>query len=92
MAAFAVYLACALHGLHRLATTTGFIAEQVIIGAIAQIGRGMAITLLAHFTMLHQGWSTAGRGLVVVTLAVFFAGMYAVTLAQRDRVLAIRPY
>lgn len=72
--------------------TTGHIAEQVTIGAIAGVGRGMAVTLLAHFTMLHKDWPPAGRGAVVLTLAVLFAGMYVVTLAQRDRVLAIRPY
>jgi 4-hydroxybenzoate polyprenyltransferase len=92
VAVFAVYLGCALHGLHRLATTSGHIAEQVTIGAIAQVGRGMAITLLAHFTMLHKGWPPAGRGLVMLTLGILFATTYLVTLAQRDRVLAIRPY
>lgn len=92
VAVFAVYLAFALHGLRRLAATTGHIAEQATIGAIAQVGRGMAVTLLAHFTMLHQGWPPAGRGLVIVTLGFLFIGMYLVRLAQRDQVLAIRPY
>lgn len=92
VAAFGAYLACALHGLRRLATTTGHIPEQVTIGAIAQIGRGMAVTLLAYFTTLHQGWSPGSRGLVTVALAVLFISTYVVRLAQRDRVLAIRPY
>ncbi len=92
VAVFGAYLACALHGLRRLATTRGHVPEQVTIGAIAQVGRGMAVTLLAHFTMLRKGWSPAQRGVVTLTLAILFVGTYLVTLAQRDRVLAIRPY
>lgn len=89
---FGAYLICAVHGLHRLAQTTGHVAEQVTIGAIAQVGRGMAITLLTHFTMLSRGWSADRYGVVTVVLAGLFVGMYAVTLAQRDRAPAIRPY
>lgn len=92
VAVFVVYLACALHGLRSLATTRGHIAEQVTIGAIAQVGRGMAITLLAHFSMLHEGWSAAGRLVMILTLGILFAGTYVVMLDQRERVLAIRPY
>ncbi len=89
---FGLYLVCALHGLRRLATTTGRIAEQVTIGAIAQVGRGMAMTLLAHLTMLHKGWSPTAQVVITLTLATLFVGTYLVTLAQRDRVAAIRPY
>lgn len=92
VAVFVVYLGCALDGLRRLATTTGHIAEQVTIGAIAQVGRGMAITLLAHFSMLEKGWPAAGRAVMVLTLGILFAGTYVVMLDQRERVLAIRPY
>jgi 4-hydroxybenzoate polyprenyltransferase len=90
--ALAGLLACALHGLRRLATTDGYVAQQVVIGAIAQAGRGMAVILLAHLTMGGKGWAPLAQGIVVAGLALLYAGMYATTLAERERVLAIRPY
>jgi 4-hydroxybenzoate polyprenyltransferase len=92
IAAFAGLLACALHGLRRLAATDGYVAQQVVIGAIAQSGRGMGVILLAHLTMVGEGWGSSAQALVVVVLALLYAGMYATTLAERERVLAIRPY
>ena len=92
VAAFAGLLACALHGLRRLAATEGYVAQQVVIGAIAQTGRGMGVVLLAHLTMVGKGWGPGAQGLVVVVLALLYSGLYAATLSERDRVLAIRPY
>jgi 4-hydroxybenzoate polyprenyltransferase len=92
VAAFAVLLACALHGVHRLSTTEGSVPQQVVIGAIAQTGRGMGIVLLAHLTMAGKGWGATAQGLVIVVLGLLYAGMYAATLSERERVLAIRPY
>lgn len=89
---FAALLACALHGLRRLATTDGYVAQQVVIGAIAQTGRGMGVVLLAHLTMVGKGWDSAAQALVVVALALLYAGLYAATLSERERVPAIRPY
>ena len=92
VAAMVVLLACALHGLGRLATTAGMVAQQVVIGAIAQTGRGMGIVLLAHLTMGTKGWSGSGPTLVLLAVTVLYAGQYAVTLSERDRVLELRPY
>lgn len=92
VAAFAVLLACALHGLRRLATTDGSVTQQVVIGAIAQTGRGMGVVLLAHLTMAGKGWGSMARASVIVVLALLYAGLYAATLSERERVLAIRPY
>jgi 4-hydroxybenzoate polyprenyltransferase len=92
VAGLAVLLACALHGVHRLATTEGLVGQQVVIGAIAQTGRGMGIVLLAHLTMAGKGWGSTVQGVVIVVLALLYAGLYATTLAERERVLAIRPY
>ena len=61
VAAFAVYLGYALHGLWCLAAATDHAEEQVTIVAIAQVGRGMCITLLAHLTMVAKGWSPGPR-------------------------------
>ena len=77
-------LACTLHGLHRLAATAGHVAEQVVIGAIAQTGRGTGIVLLAHLSGANSA--------VIGVLALLFTGLYATTLSERDRVEAIRPY
>ncbi len=94
VAAFAVYLGCALHGLRRLAAATDHAEEQVTIVGIAQVGRGMCITLLAHLTMVAKGWSPGAQAAVILVLAALFAGTYASTVAQRHRVPAelIRPY
>ncbi len=92
VAAIAVLLVCTLHGLRRLVATTGHVAEQVAIGAIAQTGRGTAIVVLAHLTMVAKGWGTTPQAVVVVVLTLLYAGLYAATLSERDRVLAIRPY
>ena len=89
---FALYLVCALHGLHRLREASGHTAEQVMIGAIAWIGRAMAITLLAHFTMLHDRWTMFSRAGVTTAVALFFVGMYAVIASKRDAPVAVRPY
>lgn len=92
VAVFAALLACALHGLRRLATTDGDVAQQVVIGAIAQTGRGMGVVLLAHLTMVGKGWDSTAQALVVVVLGLLYAGQYAATLSERERVLAVRPY
>jgi 4-hydroxybenzoate polyprenyltransferase len=90
--ATAVFLACALHGLWRLATRAdGFAAEQVTIGAIAQAGRGMGVALLAHVSVAQKGWPAAGRGLVMLAVVVVFTGLYTSTLAMRERAV-VRPY
>ncbi len=88
----AVLVACALHGLRRLAATADPVAEQVVIGAIAACGRGMGIVLLAHLTMVGKEWPSAAQALVLVALVAFSVGTYVTTLAQKHRVEAIRPY
>ena len=92
MLAVASLLACALHGLRELASSDGFVRQQVVIGAIAVCGRGMGVTLLAHLTMAGQGWAAVAKAMVVATVSLLYMGMYRVTLAQRERVLTIRPY
>jgi 4-hydroxybenzoate polyprenyltransferase len=92
IAVFAVYVACALDGLRRLAGTRGLVPQQVVIGAIAQAGRGMGVALLAYLTMVAKGWSASAQAAVLVVLGMLYAGMYVTTLAQRERVTAIRPY
>jgi 4-hydroxybenzoate polyprenyltransferase len=91
---FLGYLACVLHGLYVLARADDFVVEQVVIGAIAQVGRGMAITLLAHLTMASKGWALGDQTLIQLFLAFAFALMYLETVASRDTAspAAIRPF
>ena len=91
---FVLYVACALHGLRLLARTRSFVSEQVIIGAIANVGRGVCITVLAYFTMASKGWSTGRQDLVYFSLAFLFVGMYRATIAERGKVTleAVRPF
>jgi 4-hydroxybenzoate polyprenyltransferase len=90
-AAFATYLACALHGLFLLTRSGGWVADQVVVGAIAAVGRAMSVTLLAHYSMLGRHWSAPGRAGVVGALAALFVALYAATLGERDRAV-VRPY
>jgi hypothetical protein len=83
---------CALHGLARLASETDPVAQQVIIGAIAHAGRGLCIIVLAHLTMLAEGWPAGRHDLVLAGIGVVFAVAYTATYAIRYRVPAIRPY
>ena len=90
LGSFAVLLACALHGLRRLAATTDRLAQQLVIGAIAQTGRGMGIVLLAHLTMTSEGWSAGVHALVILVLSLLFAAMYKTSL--QGRVAELRPW
>lgn len=90
--AFVAYLACVVDGLRRLHAARGPVEEQVVIGAVAQVGRGMAVALLAHFAMVHQQWSPGAQGAVMLALAFTFAGMYVAILGERHTVSSIRPY
>ncbi|MEO8329985.1 MAG: hypothetical protein ABI586_08275, partial [Candidatus Nanopelagicales bacterium] len=85
-------LACALYGLNFLAAATSPLDEQVIIGAIAQAGRGLGVVLLAQLTMVDKGWSGVALSLVIVAVAGAFVGLYAVAINDRERVLELRPF
>jgi len=89
---FVVYLGCALDGLRRLAVASDPTEEQHLIGAIAQAGRGMAITLLAHFTMASKGWPPGRQAVVLLLVTAVFVGMYAAAVAERERVPAPQPF
>lgn len=89
---FGLYLAGALHALSRLAAAATPTAEQVAIGAVAAMGRGMAVTLLAQLSLLNEGWPTGRAVAVLVVVAALFGARYAATLAVQARDPAIRPY
>ena len=72
IAAFALFLGCALYGLHQLGQDSSRFEEWAIIAAIAMVGRGMAVTLLAYFSMLDLGHSQLHHVGVTATLTVLF--------------------
>lgn len=88
---FALYLAGALYALSRLASASDPVAEQAAIGAVAVVGRAMAITLLAHYSMLNEGWPAGRAAAVLVVLAAVLGAKYGATLRRRDREPAVRP-
>ncbi|MDQ3981813.1 MAG: UbiA family prenyltransferase [Actinomycetota bacterium] len=94
VAVFVAYLACALHGLFLLSRADDHTQEQVVIAAIAHVGRGMAITLLAHLTMAQGPWSSGEQTLVHAALAVVFVYAYLDATARRESLsaAAVRPF
>lgn len=48
------------------------LAESAIIAGIAIVGRGMAVSLLAHFSMLDLGHPVWMQAIVCATLTVLF--------------------
>jgi 4-hydroxybenzoate polyprenyltransferase len=89
---FGAYVACALHGLAALARCRDRIAQQVIIGAIAQSGRAVCITALAQLTLVQRDWLPQSQALVLAALAGVFVHSYLAMFAQQDRVVALQPY
>lgn len=91
---FAVYVGCVLYGLSLLARSDDYAKSQVIIGAIAVVGRGMAITLLAHLTMLAKAWAETDQMVLHLAVACAFVWVYLETLGQRETLAAdaVRPF
>jgi 4-hydroxybenzoate polyprenyltransferase len=72
LVAWAALLGCVLFGLLQLSQPLPAFDESSIIAAIAMTGRGMAVTLLAHYSMVDLGHSMAGNILVTATLTALF--------------------
>ena len=81
-AAFAVYLAVVGSLLWALSADRGARRDEAIMSAIAVIGRGSVVTLLAHFAMTAARWSAPASGAVTVALAAIMVGQ-AFTMARR---------
>jgi 4-hydroxybenzoate polyprenyltransferase len=74
-ATWAAYLMAALWLLRDLSVERGARRDEALISAIAVVGRGMIITLLAHFSMTGAHWPAPAYLGVMAALA-------AITLAQ----------
>jgi 4-hydroxybenzoate polyprenyltransferase len=74
VAAYALFLALTLGLLWALARSTSARRDSALIAAIAIFGRGMLVTLYAHFAMLAAGWSLVAASAMIVALTVVVAG------------------
>ncbi len=92
LGAFVAYLACALHGLRRLRLSREYVSQQVLVGSIARIGGGMALTLLAHYSATAEQWPSSQREILILVLAAFFVAWYATSSLDVKRVTVIRPW
>lgn len=79
-----VYLILALTLLALLCQDRGSRRDETIISAIAITGRGMLVTVLAHFSMTAAHWSAAAYRGVLATLVVL-------TMAQATTMLRHGP-
>lgn len=82
LAAFAVYLAVVGSLLWALSVDRGARRDEAIVSAIAVIGRGSVVTLLAHFAMTAAHWSAPAARAVTFTLAAIMVGQ-AFAMARR---------
>lgn len=67
--------AAALGLLCQLSRDRGSRRDELLISAIAIIGRGMVVILAAHLSMTDAHWSAVRASLVIVALAVLTAGL-----------------
>jgi 4-hydroxybenzoate polyprenyltransferase len=72
--AYAFGLGVTLLLLRALARSTGARRDTALIAAIAIMGRGLLVTLYAHFAMTAAHWSTAAVSAIITALSVVFAG------------------
>lgn len=83
LAGFVVFVAAALYGLRELAKEASRFEEWAIVAAIAMIGRGMAVTLLAHYSMLDLGHPAINRIAVTAALTGLFTWVSGTILHER---------
>jgi len=75
VAAYAVFLAITLGLLWTLARSASARRDSALIAAIAIFGRGMLVTLYAHFAMLAAHWSLAAASAMMGALTIVVTGM-----------------
>jgi 4-hydroxybenzoate polyprenyltransferase len=82
VAEWAVYLVVALWLLRALSVDRGRRRDDALISAIAIVGRGVIVSLVAHFSTTAAGWPASPR-LALMTLLV------AVALAQAGKMVRL---
>jgi 1,4-dihydroxy-2-naphthoate octaprenyltransferase len=89
IAAYVAGVAAMLVLLRLLAAEPGHHRDDAVIAAIAIIGRGMLLMLLAQLAMNTAGWSGMDHDLVVGALALLTAGQ-AITMFRHGPVSGLR--
>jgi hypothetical protein len=82
VAAWAVYLVVALWLLRALSVDRGHRRDAALISAIAIVGRGVIVSLVAHFSTTGAGWSAASQLALMATLV-------AVSLVQARKMVLL---
>jgi 4-hydroxybenzoate polyprenyltransferase len=86
VAVYAVGLAVLVWLLARLARSTGPRQDTLLVAAVAILGRGLVMTLLAHLSMRPLAWTTLQQALVVLALGVLTLGLTSDMLRYGPRV------
>jgi 4-hydroxybenzoate polyprenyltransferase len=72
--AYVTYMGASLLLLRALARSTSARHDELLVSAIAILGRGMLVTLYAHFAIVAAGWSAAAATALIVVLAAVVLG------------------
>jgi hypothetical protein len=83
------WVVMALVLLRALSHDRGARRDERLISAIAIVGRGMVLTLVAHLGTTDEGWSPWAAAAVLVALVVVICGQ-AVTMARHGPIGRLR--
>jgi hypothetical protein len=72
--AYAAHVAMALVLLRSLSVDLGARRDERLISAVALVGRGAVVTLIAHLSMHDGGWQGVTSGAVIAALTLLTAG------------------
>lgn len=89
LAAQVAWVVLALVFLRRLAADLGARRDEHVISAIAIVGRGMVLTVIAHLGMTDAGWSVVRINAVTLALLAVLAGQ-ALTMAKHGPASRLR--
>ena len=85
------YTAAALVLLRMLAVDGGPRRDERIITAVALVGRGMIVALIAHLSMSDAAWPVVARGAVTVSIGVIVLDAVRTMLREGPRTRSVVP-
>ncbi len=80
---FVIFTGCALYSLRHLAIHGSRFEEWAIVASVAMIGRGMAVALLAHYSMLGRGFSGPQQAAATALITGLFVWVWWSVLNER---------